>query len=176
MSYRRMAMHGFLDDLFGDEEAEVRGEASNPDMPTGDMGAPIGTRLVFWECASGNQYPVVGDEDPPEKDCAIGGMLRTKDGKWQRTYGSTAATSDNPVSTFLRDLFGGGSTPNPLPAPVVTPPPTSYAKPPADAGAGVQALYTDAPPTSFYDRASPTQIAVGALVVLGLGYAAYKYL
>lgn len=169
MSYRRMGVHGFLDELFGDDEA---GEGVGPTGPTFDSSTPVGRGQSFWQCPSGN-YPVTpqNEQNGPEPGCVPLTQVRKSDGTWGQTAGATAATEDNPVSRFFSDLFGGGTsttTPNTLPAPTTTPP--------AGAGPGIQALYAEPPPTSFYDRATPTQLAVGALVVLGIGYAAYKYL
>lgn len=170
MSYRRMAMNGFLDDLFGDEEA--KGEARGQDTPTQDMSAPAGTRVYSWECMSGKSYPLVPNGDPPEENCHVEGIIRQKDGKWAKTYGAAAATGDNPVSTFLRDLFGGGpSTPNTLPGPTTGPSVPSgggnvLAPPPASVVSPGAAAFT----------VTPVHLAVAGLCALGLGYAAYKYL
>lgn len=170
MAYRRMAMNGFLDDLFGDEEA---GEGVGPTGPTFDASTPVGQGQSFWQCPSGN-YPVTpqNQQNGPEPGCVPLTQVRKSDGTWGQTAGSAAATEDNPVSTFLRDLFGGGpSTPNTLPGPTTGPSVPSgggnvLAPPPASVVSPGAAAFT----------VTPVHLAVGALVVLGLGYAAYKYL
>lgn len=194
MSYRRMAMNGFLDDVrdwvFDEEEIlgtdngditykEKTPGAADRDMPT-TLEPPIGTR-IFTACSADSAPGARKETDP---GCIAVGYTRVPVSAqfpkgWANDVwtggpnaGNTLTAGDNPVSTFLRDLFGGGSsTPTPNALPATTGPLPSGSTVVAVPGGGTVVVPAGAPPGP-----SPVAIAFAAACVLGAGYAAYKYL